>query len=246
MSMKKRLVISILSTFLLLIVSGCNQEEKTTNESEKNEAVFSTEDFTRASEMIDFLEVKMEEFQSNATKSIKSGEIKDSNEGGLKEPLNEMAKSIVLTPFLEKYPNSLVGEKIVVSFEITSSEPCPIGNCEYDGVAVPVINYKESNNSVYTSMEFKISQLIFEDVTSKFNTTDGEMEKAHLRFLKSKSGDLIMTSSPFILNESLYVDELDQELLSVKSDVPESEVETEEEAFKQEVEEVIEKYPPLQ
>ena len=72
------------------------------------------------------------------------------------------------------------------------------------------------------------------------------MEKAHLRFLKSKNGDLIMTSSPFILNESIYIDEWDEEFQSIKSNVPESEVEAEEEDFKQEVEEVLAKYPPLQ
>ena len=80
-----------------------------------------------------------------------------------------------------------------------------IRNCKYDGIATPILNYKENNYSIYTSKEFKVSQLIFNDVTTKFNTENGEVEKAHLRFLKSKNGDLIMTSSPFISNEFLYM-----------------------------------------
>ena len=40
--------------------------------------------------------------------------------------------------------------------------------------------------------------------------------------------------------------EWDEEFQSIKSDVPESEIEAEEEDFKQEVEEVLAKYPPLQ
>ncbi|MFJ7828414.1 hypothetical protein [Psychrobacillus sp. NPDC096623] len=245
--MKKRIVLSVFSVLLLFIITGCKEQEVKTNEKEEAEAIFSEEDFTKATKMVDFMKDKTAEFQSKATNSIKSGEIKLSDEGKLKESLNKMAESIVLKPFLEEYPNSLVSEKIVVSFEITSSEPCPMGNCKYDGVAVPTINYEESNNSVYTSNEFQVSQLIYEDVTSKFDTTDdSEIEKAYLRFLKSESGDLIMSSSPFILNESIYVDEWDQEFDSIKSDVPESEIKVEEEEFRKKVEEVLAKYPPLQ
>lgn len=40
--------------------------------------------------------------------------------------------------------------------------------------------------------------------------------------------------------------ELDKEFLSIKSDVPESEVEEEEDEFKQEVEELLSNYPKLQ
>lgn len=244
--LKKRITLSILSVLLLFFITGCKETEINTSEKEA-EAIFSKEDFTEASRMVDFMKVKTAEFQSKATNSIKSGEIKLNDEVKMKESLNEMAESMVLNPFLEEYPNSLVGDKIVVSFEITSSEPCPLGNCKYDGVAVPTINYEDSNNSVYTSNNFKVSQLIYDDVTSKFDTTDdSEIEKAHLRFVKSESGDLIMTSSPLILNESIYIDEWDQEFASIKSDVPESEVETEEEEFRQKVEEVLAKYPPLQ
>lgn len=245
--LKKRIMLCMFSVLLLFFITGCKEEEIKTNEKEEAKAIFSEEDFTKASKMVDFLKDKTAEFQSKATNSIKSGKIKLNDEGKMKDSLNEMAESMVLNPFLEEYPNSLVGDKIVVSFEVTSSEPCPLGNCKYDGVAVPTAHYEESNNSVYTSNEFKVSQLIYDDVTSKFDTTDdSEIEKAHLRFVKSESGDLIMTSSPFILNESIYVDEWDQEFASIKSDVPESEVEIEEEEFRQEVEEVLAKYPPLQ
>ena len=245
--LKKRITLSVFSVLLLFFITGCKEAEIKSNEKEEAEATFNKEDFTEASKMVDFMKDKTAEFQSKATNSMKSGEIKLNDEGKMKESLNEMAESMVLTPFLEEYPNSLVGDKIVVSFEITSSEPCPLGNCKYDGVAVPNVGYEESNNSVYTSKEFKVSQLIYDDVTSKFDTTDdSEIEKAHLRFVKSESGDLIMTSSPFILSESIYVDEWDQKFASIKSNVPESEVETEEEEFRQEVEEVLAKYPPLQ
>lgn len=244
--LKKRIILGALSLFVLLFMSGCGQDEKSTKENVNIKTVFSKEDITKTTEMIAFLETKMEEFQMKATQSIESGEIKLNKDDELKETLNEMAKSMVLTPFLEQFPNSIVGEKSVVSFESTSSEPCQFGNCNYDGIAVPIINYEVSDYSIYTSKEFKVSQLIYNDVTSKFNSEDDEMEKAHLRFVKSENGDLIMTSSPFILNDSLYVDEWDQEFASIKSDVPESEVKAEEEEFRQEVEEVLAKYPPLQ
>lgn len=245
--LKKRITLSVFSLLLLFLITGCKEEEVKTTEREDAVAIFSEEDFTKASKMVDFMKDKTAEFQSIATNSIRSGEIKLNDEGKRKDSLDKMAESMVLKPFLEEYPNSLVGDKIVVSFEVTSSEPCPLGNCKYDGVAVPTVNYEESNNSVYTSNEFKVSQLIYDDVTSKFDTTDdSELEKAHLRFVKSDSGDLIMTSSPFILNESIYIDEWDQEFASIKSDVPESEVKAEEEEFRKEVEEVLAKYPPLQ
>jgi len=243
--MSKGFVISVLSIVLLLIVTGCKQEENPTKENEKPDTVFREEDINKASEMIALLEDKMLEFQKKVTKSVESGEIELNNDAS-KDALNDMADDIVLTPFLEKYPNSLKDEDVIVSFESTTSEPCPFGNCTYDGIAVPEIYYEKSNYSVYTSKEFKISQLIFTDATSKFNTGNDEEEKAHIRFLKSKSGNLILTSNPFIVNDSLYIDELDEEFLSIKSDVPESEIETEEKAFRQEVEDVLAEYPPLQ
>lgn len=244
---KKRILVSLFSVLLLFFITGCKEQEIVSGDKEKAEEIFSEEDFTKATKMVDFMIDKTAEFQSKATNSIKSGEIQLSDEVKLKESLNEMAESIVLNPFLKEYPNSLVSEKAVVSFEFTSSEPCPLGNCKYDGVAVPTVKYEESNKSVYTSKEFEVSQLIYGDVTSKFDTKDdSEIEKAHLRFVKSESGELIMSSSPFILNESIYVDEWDQEFASIKSDVPESEVKAEEEEFRQNVEEVLAKYPPLQ
>ena len=159
--MKKSVVISILLIVLLLGIAGCNNEGNSSNVSEKTATVFSEEDVAKASEMIVFLEEKVKEFQTEATNSIESGEIKRNNEGELREPLIEMSESIILTPFLEKYPNSIIGEKLGVSFESTSSEPCSLGNCKYDGIATPLLNYKENNYSIYTSKEFKVSQLIF-------------------------------------------------------------------------------------
>jgi len=243
--MKKLIILgAILSTVLML--GACNSQ-KTQKESADTD-VFTERDVQMANEMVQLLEEKSSEFQTKATEAIATGEIEQNKDGQLSEPLQELAKETILQPFLEKYPNGIIGEEgdLTVSFEATASEACPLGNCKYDGVAIPEIDFDETDYSTYTSEVFGVSQLIFQNVKSKFNVEDQELEKSELRFVKSKNGDLVMTSNPFISGEAFYLDELDKEFKEIKSDVPESEVEGEEDEFKQEVEELLSNYPKLQ
>lgn len=242
--MKKLIILGAILSIVLML-GACNSE-KTQKESADTD-VFTESDVQMANEMVQLLEEKSSEFQTKATDAIATGEIEQDKDGQLSEPLQELAKETVLKPFLEQYPNGIIGEEgdLTVSFEATASEACPLGNCKYDGVAIPEIDFDKTDYSTYTSEVFGVSQLIFQNVKSKFNVKDQELEKSELRFVKSKNGDLVMTSNPFISGEAFYLDELDKEFKEIKSGVPESEVEAEEDEFKQEVEELLSNYPKL-
>lgn len=242
--MKKLIILGAILSIVLML-GACNSD-KTQKESAETE-VFTVNDVQMANEMVLLLEEKSSEFQTKAAEAIATGEIEQDKDGQLSEPLQELAKETVLQPFLEKYPNGIIGEEgdLTVSFEATASEACPLGNCKYDGVAIPEIDFDKTDYSTYTSEVFGVSQLIFQNVKSKFNVKDQELEKSELRFVKSKNGDLVMTSNPFISGEAFYLDELDKEFKEIKSGVPESEVDAEEDEFKQEVEELLFNYPKL-
>lgn len=242
----KKLIILGATLSVVLMLGACNNEKAQKEPADTD--VFTEKDAQIANEMVQLLEEKASEFQTKATEAIATGEI-EQEDGQLSEPLQELAKETVLQPFLEEYPNGIIGEEgeLTVSFEATASEPCPLGNCKYDGVAIPEIDFDETNYLTYTSEIFGVSQLIFQNVKSKFNVEDQELEKAELRFVKSENGELVMTSNPFISGKVFYLDELDDEFKKIKSDVPESEVEAEEDKFKQEVEEeLLSNYPKLQ
>ena len=151
---------------------------------------------------------------------------------------------------MEKYPNSLVArnsELIPITFESTSSEPCGFGNCTYDKVNILEVNYNLDTNEVYKSKEFNASQLIFPEVQMKYEEqAEEEEETAIMSFVKAENGDLIFSGSPFLHIETLNLKKYDEEFKSIKTSVPESEVEAEQAEYKEEVEETLSKFPELQ
>lgn len=225
------------------MLGACNSEKV-----QKDADIFTEKDSQVANEMVQLLEGKSSEFQSKATEAIATGEIEADKDGQISEPLQKLAETTVLQPFLEEYPNGIIGDEgdLTVSFEATASEACPLGNCKYDGVAIPEIDFNEKDYSTYTSEVFGLSQLVFQNVKSKFNVENRELENSELRFVKSKKGELVMTSNPFISGKAFYLEELDKEFKNLKSNVPESEVEAAEDEFKQEVEDMLSNYPELQ
>ena len=73
-----------------------------------------------------------------------------------------------------------------------------------------------------------------------------EREETEIRFVKTEDNDLVITSIPHLQVQTLYLDEYDQEFESIKTSVPESEVEGEQAEYKEEVEETLSKFPELQ
>lgn len=243
----KKIVLLGTVAFLLLLLGACSNSEST-EEKTVNKKIFTEVDAQTTNEMVQFLEERMNEFQSKANSAIESGEIKPDQDGKLNTPLQKLAKETVLHPFLEKYPNGIIGDEgeLSVSFAVTASTACPFGNCKYDGIAIPEINYDESNYSIYASEIFGFSQVIFQNVKSKFNEESRELEDSELRFVKTKKGELVMTSNPFISGEAFYLEKLDDEYSELKSEVPEDEVKAAQDEFRQEVKELLSNYPELQ
>ncbi|WP_372868186.1 hypothetical protein [Planomicrobium okeanokoites] len=247
--MKRWLLVSILFiTGITLLGCGDENSESTAQESEKD--VFTESDFEKIEEMVSFLDERMEVFEKEANKSIQNGTIKTGDNDVFSESVRELGHEAVIVPFLEKYPNSLVArnsELIPITFESTSSEPCGFGNCTYDKVNILEVNYNLDTNEVYESTEFNASQLIFPEVQMKYEEqAEEEKETAIMSFVKAENGDLIFSGSPFLHVETLNFKEYDEEFNSIKTSVPESEVEAEQAEYKEEVEETLSKFPELQ
>ena len=106
--MKKLIILGAILSIVLML-GACNSE-KTQKESEDTE-VFTVNDVQMANEMVLLLEEKSSEFQTKAAEAIATGEIEQDKDGQLSEPLQELAKETVLQPFLEQYPNGIIGEE---------------------------------------------------------------------------------------------------------------------------------------
>jgi len=245
---KKRLMISVFSIVLLMIVTGCNKEDKPTKESgEKAEVVFNKADKEKALEMIKVLEENLVLFEDQTNAAISKGDIDTGDNEVFTQKVDEMSEKIVVLPFLEKFPESLISKRgdLKVTYTPESSDDCTFGNCNYDSIAVPTLQVNDKEWETYKSDEFDITELVLTDVEISY-PNEQDSESTSISFVKGESGDLYFSFNPIIKSLNFKLKELDKEFLSIKSDVPESEVEAEEDEFKQEVEELLSNYPKLQ
>ena len=247
--MKKWLLIS----FILLIgviVVGCTSGEEKKEASKENNEVFTQEDFEEAEEMTMFLDEKMNDFEKEANQLIENGTIDTGNNDNFSEAIKDLGQEIVIAPFLERYPDSLIAgdaSTIPLTFESSSKEPCGFGNCAYDKVEVLDVEYNFESRDVYTSEEFEYSQLIYSDIQMKYKEQpEEEKQSAVLSFVKTTDGNLVFSQVPFLHVENLDLKKADEEYAEIQSSVPESEVEAEQEAYRSDVEETLAHYPELQ
>lgn len=250
--MKKWILYSLLLT-LITILTACGSEEKAESQSEpKDEKVFSAEDHKKAEEMLNYLDGKMEEFEKSTIDLMNNGELNGEDEEILNEEIQTVANETVIQPFLAKYEGSIIPEEyrgeeqITVYFNKTNSEPCSLGFCEYDGIEVMEIAIEFENSEEYSSEHFKGTELIFNDVQYGYQNDEKQPKETEIRFVKSADGKLIITQHPYLSLSSLNFKEYDQEFESLKTSVPESEVEAEQAEYKEEVEETLSKFPKLQ
>ena len=245
--MKKRFMIGIFLLFLILLVTGCNQEATPDNNIEKTESLFNEKDKEKAIVMIEDLNEKLVLFENETNEAISKGEIDVGNNEVFMQEVDIMSENIVIQPFLEKFPKSLISERGVLSVTYTpkSTDNCTFGNCSYDSIVVPTLELNEEEWETYSSEEFEITELILSNVVMSYlNKPDSG--STNIRFVKGTSDEIFFSFNPIIKSLNFNLKEWDEEFQSIKSNVPESEVEVEEEDFKQEVEEVLAKYPPLQ
>lgn len=248
--MRKWILIIILLAFGI-VISACNSDDEKVGKAEsENENVFSNADLEKSSEMINFLNEKMKEFEVSTNKAIENDEIKVGNNDVLIEEVQKLAQQNVIQPFLEKYPNSMVPRNaddnfIPITIEPSSSESCSLGNCTYEKINVLEIDFDVKKEEQYFSENFNATQLVFDSV-SVISEIEDEKEEGELRFMKTIEGELVITSIPNVQLQTLYLDEIDEEYNSIETDVPESEIEAEQADFKEEVEETLAKFPELQ
>ncbi|MGK7379793.1 hypothetical protein ACSFXN_18405 [Planococcus sp. 1R117A] len=244
-----KLVVLILMTGLILV--GCGSEKNKGSNTEVNEKeVFTEADIEKVEEMTNFLNDKMINFEAEVNIAIQNKSIEIGNNEKFSSAVRKLGQEIVIAPFLEKYPGSLIAkdsDSIPITFESTSSEPCGFGNCTYDKINILQIDYNLNMNEVYVSKEFGDSQLIFDDVQMKYKEqSEEEQESATMSFVKSENGNLIFSRNPFLHIETIDFPEYDKEFASIATDVPESEVEAEQAEYKKEVQETLAKFPELQ
>lgn len=248
----KKWMLSSLVLILTTILMACGSEENADGQSEpKDEKVFSNEDHETAEEMLNYLHERMEEFEKSTNDLMKNGELNNENEQILDDEIQSMAKETVIQPFLAKFDGSIIPEEykgeeqIIVYFKKTNSEPCSLGFCKYDGIEVMDIEGIEDREE-YLSEQFKTTELIFNGVQYEYQNDDELAKETEIRFVKSTDGNLIITQHPSLSFSSLNFKEYDQEFKSIKTSVPESEVEAEQAEYKAEVEETLSKFPELQ
>ena len=79
------------------------------------------------------------------------------------------------------------------------------------------------------------------------NSKDEEQEESGtISFVKTKENELTFSHVPFLHIESLDMKKIDEEYNKIQSNVPESEVESEQEEYRDEVNEILDLYPELQ
>lgn len=244
----KKVILGLLVVILTSLLIACNSSNEETNQTNENKEVFTDEDIVKAEEMTVFLDEKMKGFEIKANESIKNGEVEVGDNEEFTKSINSLGQQVVIQPFLEKYPNSLIAKgssDIAITFRALSTEPCGFGNCTFDKIEVYDVDYNFDDTELYKSEVFELSQLIFNDI--KMNSKDEEQEESGtISFVKTKENELIFSHVPFLHIESLDMKKIDEEYNKIQSNVPESEVESEQEEFRDEVKEILELYPELQ
>lgn len=248
MDSMKKVILGLLIVILTSLLIACNSSSKESNQTNENKEVFTDEDIVKAEEMTVFLDEKMKEFESEANVAIENGEIEVGNNEEFTKSVNSIGQRVVIQPFLEKYPNSLIAKgssDIAITFQALSTEPCGFGNCTFDKIEVYDVDYNFDDTELYKSEVFELSQLIFNDI--KMNSKDEEQEESVIiSLVKTKENELTFSHVPFLHIESLDMKKIDEEYNKIQSNVPESEVESEQEEFRDEVKEILELYPELQ
>lgn len=245
---KKRIFLSLFSVLILFFITGCNQDETKNIDEEKTKSVFTEKDKEKAIEMIESLNKQLVLFESETNEAISQKEIDVGDNELFTQKVDEKSEEIVFQPFLEKYPESLISDRgdLKVTYTGESSEDCTFGNCNYDSIVVPSLEVQKEEWDIYSSEEFEVTELTLSNVGMGYLNDDEDSESTYISFVKGESGELYFSFNPIIKSLNFNLKEWDQEFASIKSDVPESEVEAEEEEFRKEVEEVLAKYPPLQ
>lgn len=244
----KKVILGLLIVILTSLLIACNSSSEESNQTNENKEVFTDEDIVKAEEMTVFLDEKMKEFESEANVAIENGEIEVGNNEEFTKSVNSIGQRVVIQPFLEKYPNSLIAKgssDIAITFQAMSTEPCGFGNCTYDKIKVYDVDYNFGDTELYKSEILEISQLIFNDI--EMNSKEEEQEESGtISFVKTKENDLTFSHVPFLHIESLDMKKIDEEYNKIQSNVPESEVESEQKEYRDEVNEILELYPELQ
>lgn len=246
--MRKTIFISILSTLLLLMVSGCNKEGKTDSKiGESKEPVFTEEDNEIALEMIEVLNDNLALFEKEVNLAISNGDIEVGDNEVFTQKVDEIGNEIVLQPFLQKFPDSLISKRgdLKVTYTPKSTDDCTFGNCNFDSISVPLLQVVEKEWNTYRSDEFDASELVLSNVKLTY-ASEEDSELTSIGFVKGETGDLYFSFNPIVKSLNFNLEELDHELVSKKSDVPQDEVKAAQDEFRQEVKELLSKYPELQ
>lgn len=244
----KKVILGLLVVILTSLLIACNSSNEETNQTNENKEVFTDEDIVKAEEMTVFLDEKMKGFEIKANESIKNGVVEVGDNEEFTKSINSLGQQVVIQPFLEKYPNSLIAKgssDIAITFQALSTEPCGFGNCTFDKIEVYDVDYNFDDTELYKSEVFELSQLIFNDI--EMNSKDEEQEESGtISFVKTKENELTFSHVPFLHIESLDMKKIDEEYNKIQSNVPESEVESEQKEYRDEVNEILELYPELQ
>lgn len=245
--MKKVLLVLFLLAMMSLLVA-CNSNDEESNQTNENKEVFTDEDIQKAEDMVLFLNERLAGLESEVNQKIEDKELQFEDEKKFNESVQELASKTIFTELEENYGDAFVsGNSDEVNnriyFNTVSSEPCSLGHCEYDGIET--MEVEVSDTEEYQSTNFNVTELVFVNANYKYENTEEE-ESAEIRFVKTKDGQLMVSSHPALDIKSIDLRKFDEEYNKIQSNVPESEVESEQEEYRDEVKEILDLYPELQ
>lgn len=245
--MKKVLLVLFLLAMMSLLVA-CNSNDEESNQTNESNEVFTDEDIQKAEDMVLFLNERLASLESEVNQKIEDKELQFEDEKTFNESVQELALKTIFTELEEKYGDAFVsGNSDEVNnriyFNTVSSEPCSLGHCEYDGIETMEVEVDDTKE--YRSTNFNVTELVFVNANYKYENTEEE-ESAEIRFVKTKDGQLMVSSHPALDIKSVDLRKFDEEYNKIQSNVPESEVESEQEEYRDEVKEILDLYPELQ
>lgn len=245
--MKKILLVLFLLTLMSLIIA-CNSNDEGSNQTNESKEVFIDEDIQKAEDMVLFLNERLADLESEVNQKVEDKELRFEDEKTFNESVQELASKTVFTELEENYGDAFVSGNSDelnnrIYFNTLSSEPCSLGHCEYDGIET--MEVEVSDTEEYRSTNFNITELVFVNANYKYENTE-EQESAEVRFVKTKNGRLMISSHPALDIKSINLRKFDEEYNKIQTNVPESEVESEQKEYRDEVNEILELYPELQ
>ncbi len=245
--MKKVLLILFLLAITSLLIA-CNSNDEDSNQTNGSEKVFTHEDIQKAEDMILFLNKRLAGLESEVNQKIEDKELQFEDEKTFNESVQELASKTIFTELEESYGDAFVsGNSDEVNnriyFNTVSSEPCSLGHCEYDGIET--MEVEVSDTEEYRSSNFNVTELVFTNANFKYKNSEEE-ESVEIRFVKTKDGRLMVSSHPALDIKSIDLRKFDEEYNKIQSNVPEGEVASEQEEYRDEVKEILDLYPELQ